>query len=263
MANHFASSPWLLLGDFNAILRPLDCVGGQSSWPTYMDDFSDCMASAELNMLPYKGLHYTWSNGQLGDNSILRKLNWAFGNNNCFPAVVFCSWARHLSCSLMCYLFSKLCRLKGSLKQLNRHEIGHISYRILKARCAWESVRVMLDDDLTNLAYQSEERILARNYFSLCQMEESFYRKKSRIYWLTLGDNNIIFFHRSIVHRQSRNKISSLAWEDDSLTYGQSKIALMTVSYFQDMFTTTPSIVILDLSNDKAPGPDGFSSCFL
>ncbi|KAJ6729712.1 hypothetical protein OIU85_020603 [Salix viminalis] len=50
------SIPWTMMGDFNAIM--------------------------DLIQLPVQGLHFTWHNNQIGDATILRKLDWAFGNQN-------------------------------------------------------------------------------------------------------------------------------------------------------------------------------------
>lgn len=61
-----SSSPWVVMGDFNAIKTPSEKVGGDRSWPPWMDDFGNCPISAELEDLRYSGCQFTWSNGQEG-----------------------------------------------------------------------------------------------------------------------------------------------------------------------------------------------------
>ena len=75
-----AGIPWIVLGDFNAILQANDRSGGDTHWPCYQDDFNACITQSELLQVPYSGLKYSWHNGQLGDNTIQKKLDWIFGN---------------------------------------------------------------------------------------------------------------------------------------------------------------------------------------
>ncbi|KAJ6887633.1 hypothetical protein NC652_028789 [Populus alba x Populus x berolinensis] len=73
-------TPWLLLGDFNAIMQVGDRSGGNTHWPGYQNDFNNCMSQSGLLQVPYTGLKYTWHNGQQGSNTIQKKLDWIFGN---------------------------------------------------------------------------------------------------------------------------------------------------------------------------------------
>lgn len=50
-----SSSPWVILGDFNALCYPSDKVGGNRHWPSYMDAFSNCICSNEVDDLRYSG----------------------------------------------------------------------------------------------------------------------------------------------------------------------------------------------------------------
>ena len=47
-----------------------------------MDDFPNCITQAELIQVPVTGMHFTWHNGRQGEDTILRKLGWAWGNQN-------------------------------------------------------------------------------------------------------------------------------------------------------------------------------------
>jgi hypothetical protein len=76
--------PWIVLGDFNAILQASDRSGGDNHWPRYQDDFHACINQSELLHVPYSGLKYSWHNGQHGDNTIQKKLDWIFGNSCLF-----------------------------------------------------------------------------------------------------------------------------------------------------------------------------------
>ncbi|KAJ6743016.1 ZINC KNUCKLE CX2CX4HX4C-RELATED [Salix viminalis] len=75
----FSSDPWLLMGDFNAILDNDDRNGGSSLWQGHQNDFGNCISSADLVPIHYTGLRHTWHNSQ-GINTIQKKLDLSFGN---------------------------------------------------------------------------------------------------------------------------------------------------------------------------------------
>ncbi|KAJ6295939.1 hypothetical protein OIU78_023879 [Salix suchowensis] len=66
-----------ILGDFNAILSSRDRRGGDQHWHTHMDEYPSCITQAELIQISLSGMHFTWDNGQHGEHSILKKLDWA------------------------------------------------------------------------------------------------------------------------------------------------------------------------------------------
>lgn len=52
--------PWL--GDFNAVRRRNEAIGGSSQWPPWKEDLETCMANSELEDLRFIGHFLTWSN---------------------------------------------------------------------------------------------------------------------------------------------------------------------------------------------------------
>ncbi|KAJ6423791.1 hypothetical protein OIU84_024714 [Salix udensis] len=94
------TSPWILLGDFNAIMHPRDRAGGVSAWPGHMEDFPNCIDQSELIHLPYSGPKLSWNNGQSGSSNIQKKLDWVFGNQQLiqnWPATTVMFQPRHIS----------------------------------------------------------------------------------------------------------------------------------------------------------------------
>ncbi|CAN1281195.1 hypothetical protein LINPERPRIM_LOCUS17654, partial [Linum perenne] len=47
-------------------------------------------------------------------------------------------------------------------------------------------------------------------------IQETYWSQRSRNQWLTLGDHNTSFFHRSTLQRRSINNISTLKLENGS-----------------------------------------------
>ena len=58
------------------------------------------------------------------------------------------------------------------------------------------------------------------NYASTVRAEESFFKQKARIQWLSLGDQNTSYFHKLVNGRQNRNKLLSLTREDGEAVEG-------------------------------------------
>lgn len=54
------------------------------------------------------------------------------------------------------------------------------------------------------------EKDLQQTYYSILRDEKEFLMLKSRISWLSLGDQNTKFFHRSALIKRRHNKISQL-----------------------------------------------------
>ncbi|KAB5552676.1 hypothetical protein DKX38_009987 [Salix brachista] len=73
--------PWLIMGDFNAVLSPDDRQGGRQDWCNHHNAFGNTIQEAELFQTPYTGMRYTWHNGHAAETSILRKLDWVFSNS--------------------------------------------------------------------------------------------------------------------------------------------------------------------------------------
>ena len=61
-----------------------DRSGGDINWYHHQNDFGHCIRQAELIQLPYTGLKYSWHNGQQGEHTIQKKLDWIFGNSCLF-----------------------------------------------------------------------------------------------------------------------------------------------------------------------------------
>ncbi|XP_026410603.1 uncharacterized protein LOC113305820 [Papaver somniferum] len=72
--------PWLIVGDFNAILRMEEKVGGNSPSRRSILDFSECIDTCQLIQAPKVGLDFSWSNCKHGSKRILCNLDRAFFN---------------------------------------------------------------------------------------------------------------------------------------------------------------------------------------
>ncbi|KAK9705095.1 hypothetical protein RND81_07G033500 [Saponaria officinalis] len=77
--------PWILMGDFNVVLRD-DKKKSDGMFDHGSMDFGDCCQSLQLMDLPYQGVFYTWNNKQFADARTWCKLDRVMGNCDWFHA---------------------------------------------------------------------------------------------------------------------------------------------------------------------------------
>ncbi|XP_070022230.1 uncharacterized protein [Nicotiana sylvestris] len=73
--------PWLIVGDFNAVLYPQDKLFGNPVQYVEIKDFTDYIHDLLLNEVKWPGDYYTWTNEQQSSDRICSRLDKAFGNH--------------------------------------------------------------------------------------------------------------------------------------------------------------------------------------
>ncbi|XP_019240016.1 PREDICTED: uncharacterized protein LOC109220010 [Nicotiana attenuata] len=74
--------PWLVCGDFNAILTTADRRSCHPVTFNEVKEFADCINYTLLNELQWKGEYYTWTNKQQAGERVSSKIDRAFGNHD-------------------------------------------------------------------------------------------------------------------------------------------------------------------------------------
>ncbi|XP_021836060.2 uncharacterized protein [Spinacia oleracea] len=72
--------PWLVMGDFNAVLLAADRVNGNAVTEGETKDFDSCMDAAGLAELKSCGSYYSWSNKGQGNLRICSRIDRAIAN---------------------------------------------------------------------------------------------------------------------------------------------------------------------------------------
>ncbi|XP_060181958.1 uncharacterized protein LOC132611557 [Lycium barbarum] len=75
------SMPWIIGGDFNAILTVQDRLYGHPVTAYEIKGFAECVTNATLTELPWRGDFYTWTNKQPASDRIYSRIDRFFGND--------------------------------------------------------------------------------------------------------------------------------------------------------------------------------------
>ncbi|KAL4560438.1 hypothetical protein LXL04_032589 [Taraxacum kok-saghyz] len=189
-------------------------------------------------------------------------------NHTDFLSTVNATWNNRIEGHSMYSLFQKLKQLKTPIRKLAQ-QMGNPAKKVNALRIEVEKAQEELDCDPDN------EEITKLN-------------------WLKKGDRNTKYYHKVIKEIQSRNRINSVT-DGEGMVHGADKVADIAIDHFSDFLgkardvapITSPADLftnrlskddadwmirpieddeikqaIFDIGNDKAPGPDGYTSVF-
>lgn len=195
---------WWNNNDENPISKKIDHAFINQHWAsTFQDSYADflepqqsdhspclmCVPSLRLQVsIPFKFFHHVIDHPQYEEA-------W-----NCGSIQGTCQFKLMTSMKL----------LKRVLRRLNRRHYSGISKRVkAQADKIAELQRSLLTNPSVNIARQEHQ---AREiWLTLIRAEEKFFRQKSRVQWMHLGDR---YTQRSVTQRASRNHIHF--FKDDS-----------------------------------------------
>lgn len=192
-------------------------------------------------------------------------------------------------------LCQKLKFLKGELKSLDNLHFSHITSRVRAVTTELEQNQLLLDQDPSDSVLRENVKALRAKASFLSEAERSFLSQKAKCDFLTKSDKNTKFFHSIVKRNRGRNYISSIIGRNGVTTTTSEQVASEFEGFYFDLFgveshriSTDPSVfscgprlsdcdvanlirpilpsevkhAIFDIGDDKAPGPDGFSSGF-
>ncbi|XP_026399721.1 uncharacterized protein LOC113295604 [Papaver somniferum] len=279
-------TPWLVMGDFNCVLRLDEKKGGLEPRTSVINEFSDWMDDNDLFEADSLGTKFTWSNRQSGSSRIISKLDRAVINSACWNAPAHGS---------PYFIFPyKMKRLKVTMKDWNLRIFGNIYSRLKQDQLRFETAARNSDEDPGNITKLNVMKDAMEILSETRSHQVTLLKQKSRNQWLVDGSSNTSFFHNSIRIRRSNNTISELVGSSGTTITDYDQLRNNVVQFYEDIFNGQelefdedlfnfehPSITMeescdmgripsseeikqaaLELDSDSAPGPDGFSDCF-
>ncbi|KAB5573660.1 hypothetical protein DKX38_000854 [Salix brachista] len=154
-----------------------------------------------------------------------------------YEEAVRAAWAVEVHGNPISRLTSKLRILKGFLKSKLGHHTHDISHKVIMAKEKWHAVQRQLDRNPRDQDIKSREREACYLYNKLNADAESFFKQRSRVQWLKLGDKNTAYFHRSLLHRRARNHIHSFTSDTGEVVREPMEMGNMAANYFQTLLT--------------------------
>lgn len=331
--------PWLVLGDFNCVLKPEEKICTNTPTAYDVQDFNDCCLALGLQDAPSSGCFFTWTDGTAWcklDRVLINKCLHSSGqrcevdfppsggHSDHSPAIIsifeqYCSgprsfkffnmwtahpdflplvkekWDIHVRGTSQFALCKKLKSLKGPLKELNKSRFGLVSKRAREAKERLKDAQLAHHSDPSNVILKEEALEARKSYLFLAEAERHFYIQRAKCEYLKLSDRNTRFFHDLVKRNATRNTITSVKLQNGQRTKTWAETTDQFVQFYSDLYgvdidcrpvefdifswgpiltsdvhaALTKDITcseikeaIFDIGDDKAPGPDGFTSCF-
>ncbi|KAJ9560946.1 hypothetical protein OSB04_006106 [Centaurea solstitialis] len=213
--------------------------------------------------------------------------------NPAFIGLVAHEWLSPVYGSFMHRFVCHLKHLKKPLRQL-RSQVGEVTARANKIRLELEAVQFACDRDPSNPILKEDLAHLILAFEHARADELSFFRQRAKVRWLHEGDKNSKFFHQVVKEKRNLNLIRSIV-DSNGIYVQDDGVAQVFVNHFKgflgmvdpivephvpdEFFTNSLSLsealhmirpitdeeirwAVFHIGNDRAPGPDGYTSKF-
>ncbi|CAM8916564.1 unnamed protein product [Rhodiola kirilowii] len=286
--------PWCVVGDFNEITRYSESTSTNLSRSGQMERFRQVLMDCGLMDLGFKGSMFTYSNKRQGLDEIQCRLDRAVVDDlwvQKYPKSVIQHLVSHHSdhCPILLNIdegemvqerqfrfesmwmrdsglvdivnkswnvsgnmHDKLSQLSQQLKVWNKKSFGNVGDHLKRLKEELDAVR---QGGRTNLTSEKEKSI-ARDIDEWLVREEFMWAQRSRVAWLSEGDNNTRFFHLKANARRRINTISSLDDKDGISHSNLDEIEEVAVAYFQGIFSSASCMNVSDMINSMQCVPN-------
>ncbi|KAL0292744.1 UNVERIFIED_CONTAM: hypothetical protein Sangu_3250900 [Sesamum angustifolium] len=233
------NEPWLVLGDFNAVMDDSEVYGRAADTSASMTEFRICIRDSGLVQLPFTGCPFTWHNCSDGPRSLWKRLDRMLANTNWMDA-----WP---SSSYISALPSTSDHSPLILTGMNRGE-EHVVFR-------FDNYLAHLPDFLNSVEEIWKHRIAGTAmYETVCKLKllKPVFRQQKRLKG-NLTDNNLLGgprLHRRIDLEFLRHELKH------TITTAEASLLVtpVTLSEVKEAFFA--------IDVESAPGPDGYTSAF-
>ncbi|WCJ44055.1 RNA binding RNA-directed DNA polymerase [Euphorbia peplus] len=267
--------PWVLTGDFNAILNQDDRKGGSVRILGGCPLFQEFMRNASLHDLGFFGPRFTWKRGFL-----FQRLDRALCNSDFLikfpnatvqhlvriksdhrPILISLNLRSHQPQSPKAFRFiktwmkhpdyvelvgnvwkigdsleSNIQHLMASLKIWNRDVFGNINKHKCKILYRLSALQKAMESFSTATMIEIEQQ-LRSDLENTLKQEEDLWHQKSRCKWIQERDRNTAYFHNSMLSRRRRNLISGLKLDGINWCSEDTVIREATMGFYKALFT--------------------------
>ncbi|KAL6176931.1 hypothetical protein ACLB2K_053563 [Fragaria x ananassa] len=294
--------PWITFGDFNELRDASEKKGGSDRIESQMQKFVEAIDDCGLQDVEVSGPLFTWRRGDLLerlDRSLINQeaaemfpriheLHIDVGASDHIPILIYTDGLPAKKCDKRQehrrFLFEGFWTKEANCVRWSRDTIGNIPRQINRMTSELQS----LPFDSTN------SEVVERRISVVAELQKLMWRQKSRIDWLSEGDQNTKFFHGYAKARGRRNRVGRIMnaageWQETSegikeafISYFQNIFASQGCNHMELVLDAIPQKISDAMNNrlcqpygrgeieqalkqmapDKAPKEDGFSARF-
>ncbi|KAK4384265.1 hypothetical protein Sango_3077900 [Sesamum angolense] len=307
LARTVGNVPWLVGGDFNAVLDMSEVSGSSGDIRVAMNEFNDCILQTSLLSFPMQGERFTWHNCSLDGRSLWKRLDRLFVNDvwmDRWPNLTYTCLTPRTSDHSPLVLKGGCRNMHVSLFQFDNY-IALSPGFLASVHSVWrhpvvgflEVAQNILQLDRHNSLLSHLEHCCRLVFLKATKLEQVMLRQRAKLEWLKGGDQcSKVFFRRWPLGGQISG-FFQIADDDGNEHTDPTFISSVFVDFFRGLLGGARTERALDLQylrpwarhilteeeaqaiirlvtidevksaifnieEDKAPGPDGFSSGF-
>ncbi|KAL2224389.1 UNVERIFIED_CONTAM: hypothetical protein Sindi_3015200 [Sesamum indicum] len=281
--------PWLIGGDFNAVRDISEICGASGDVRMAMEEFNDCIQNAGLLPLPMQGEWYTWHNYSASPRNLWKRLDRMMINDRWmarFPTSFYTSltprtsdhsplvWQHNIIGAPMYAVTRKLKALKQVFREQRRKK-GDLSHNVQLAKGFLEMAQLLVSSNRQDELLLQLEHCCRFILAKAAKLEQSMLQQRAKMQWMKGGDQCSRVFFRKITQRRSARRILQInddhgathtePQEYQNLLGGEQRKDVIDLRFLRPWvrhLLTDVKQAVFDITEDKAPGPDGYSSGF-
>ncbi|KAK9667989.1 hypothetical protein RND81_13G026700 [Saponaria officinalis] len=263
----------------NRVLSKLDRVLVNPRWLSlFPDAYVEFLPEGLYDHSP--GLVHLMTSRRVGKASFMFFNMWTLVPE--FLEIVQASWLVNVNGVPMFSVIEKLRRLKQPLKKLNGQSFSDIEQKAELALSFLKEVQCKVNAAPHDINLREMERTVRMDCVTLVEARNSFLSQKSKCAWVEGADTNTGFLHDCLRARRAYNKVIQIKCKEGILHTSPDGIELAFLKYYKALLgessITSPvcqrivasgpvqadevRLAMFSIDNDKAPGPDGYTSLF-
>ncbi|KAL9664958.1 hypothetical protein QQ045_020367 [Rhodiola kirilowii] len=255
------SLPWCVIGDFNEICEFSEFTSTNLSHRANMEQFRQVLLDSGLMDLGYKGSKFTYTNKRQGRDEIQCKLDRAIGDDlwiDRYPNTIVQHLVSHHSdhCPLLLNL-DGITRVQEKPFRFESMWMRDANITDIINKTGFLMAALLISSHISPSTFRQgtrtkassdKEKSIAKEIDEWLLREESIWAQRSRVSWLSEGDNNTRFFHLKANDRRRINTISTLVDQEGRSHSNQNDIENVAVSYFCDLFASAIRLTDSDIN---------------
>ncbi|KAL0287501.1 UNVERIFIED_CONTAM: hypothetical protein Sangu_2689100 [Sesamum angustifolium] len=204
LSTGIVDDPWLVLGDFNAVIDDSEVCGRAADTHASMMEFRNCIRDTGLVQLPFIGCPYTWHNCSEGTRSLWKRLDRMLVNlawMDAWPVHRFLEsvdsiWKHQITGTAMYNVACKLKNLKAVFRQ-QKNQTGDLTNNVKKAKYFLDKAQALFENHKEDL-FLNLVKCCRQVYATAVKLEISMLQQRAKLRWLKYGIQSSKLFFRKI-----------------------------------------------------------------